>query len=345
MRKCMASTDPSFASSIDLSAWDAADTSVLTDYLSSLIDGNTTVPVVNVGQAPNDGLKIKLPSLSTIKPGDTISVWIRALSTYATMALLPYDASGTVATGNKLTVSAVIGKNKFTLTQAWIDDLFNQGGGVWAARIVEDSGISGHSTLAEVDSDITVEGGGGSPGGTPGNAPVNYKYLKNNRLNLNRSLAIYPQGQRQWNAFIQELQKWIKDETGTFDISSSDDAKFTGFSTDPTTSSIWWHRYGQMVHMEFNIGTGTSDATDFTITGIPTVIRPRDDCTYPLYGLFDNGAVIADRGSVKVAADGTLTFFTDHSDGAWTGGATVKGFETSKGAKALMYSLRNPPKQ
>ena len=143
---------------------------------------------------------------------------------------------------------------------------------------------------------------------------------------------------------MHELQKWIKDETGTFDISSTDTAKFTGFSTDPTTSSIWWHRYGQFVHLEFNIGTGTSDTTAFTITGIPEVITPRDDCIYPLYGLYDNGAAIVDRGSVKIGSDSVITFYTDHQDGAWTGSG-VKGFETGLTAKCLIYDLRSPTKQ
>ncbi len=342
----MSATDPTFASSIDIYSdlWDGADGAITNDYLSGLTDGNTASTVFSQGvkATDNDVLRIEFPNKSTIAVGDTISIWVTALVDYGTMALVPYDAALTVTTSNKITVTAATGENVFTLTQAFIDDLFDQGSSTWAARIVEDGAIDGRAGIAEVDSDLTTEGGGGSPGADPGNAPANYKYLKDDRMTRVRSIRQGPRTQRQWNSFIRELNKIVKNETGTFDISSSDDASFTGFSTDPTTSSIWWHRFGQIVHLEFNIGTGDSDTTAFTVTGIPTVIRPRDDCTYPLFGLYDNGAALS-AGSVKVGADGTLTFYTDHADGGWTDSST-KGFTASLGAKGLMYSLRNPTK-
>lgn len=347
----MTATNPTAAKTHDATTWDGADGSEIASYLAGLTDGNIAITQVSQGLAPDDILRIELPNKSTIAVGDTVTVWVgteeidevpSALINYGTMALLPYDAAGTVTTGNKITVTAAVGVNLFTLTQAFIDDLFDQGSGTWAARIVEDGEISGFAGISEVDSDLTTEGGGGSPGGLPGNAPAGYKYLKDDRMNRIRAIRSAPKSERQWTAFIRNLGKLVKNETGTFDISSTDTAKFTGFSTDPTTSSIWWHRYGQIVHLEFNIGTGTSDATDFTVTEIPTVLRPRDDCTYPLFGLYDNGAALT-SGSIKVGSDGTLTFYTDHEDGAWTGSST-KGFTTGLGAKGFMYSLREPQK-
>lgn len=340
----MTATNPLSAVSVDLADWDANDTSSLTSYLSTLTDGDKTTGIVAIGAAPNDGLRLLFPDASKIAAGDTVSIWVSALSTFTTMALIPYDDELSVNLANKITLTAATGENKFTLTQAFIDDLFVSPTDKWTVRMVEDSGISGSATVAEVTSDLSVGGGGGSPGSSPGNAPANYKYLKNQRLMTNSSLSRMPRNQNEWSAFMHELQKWIKDETGTFDIGGSNTAQFTGFSSDPASSSIWWHRYGQMVHLEFNIGTGTSDQTYFTITGIPEVITPRDDCTYPLFGLWDNGATIVDRGSVKIGSDSVITFYTDHADGAWTDSST-KGFTASLGAKGLIYDLRNPPKQ
>ena len=340
----MTATNMTLARTYEASAWDAADGTFAATYLTGLTDGDLLTNVVQQGTSPDEILKLEFPSLSTLSAMDTVTVEVIQLTSYVTMALLPYDADGTVDTSNKITVTAATGTNTFTLTQVFIDDLFDRGGGKWACRVVEDLAIAGNAAISECGSDITTEGGGGSPGGTPGNAPDNYKYLKNQRLMTNGALARMPRNQREWSNFMHELQKWIKDETGTFDISSADTAKFTGFSTDPTISSIWWHRYGQFVHLEFNIGIGTSDATDFTITGIPEVITPRDPCTYPLFGMHDNGADLA-VGSVKIGSDGVITFYVDHDDGAWTGGATGKGFAASIGAKGLIYDLRNPPKQ
>lgn len=343
----MTAIDPLAADSRDVSSWTGNDVALVADYIVALTDGDTSTNVVDVGSDPDDCLKITFSGFSTAKSGDTISVWVTQLTTFATMAMLAYDTPSGVTTTSKITLTPQVGENIFTLTSGFLSQLFaagGGGGGLWSIRIVEDGGISGSAGIAEVGGNLSG-GGGGSPGGTPGNAPDNYKYLKNHRLANNSSIARMPQGQREWSAFIHELQKWIKDETGTFDISSSDTAKFTGFSTDPTTSSIWWHRYGQFVHLEFNIGTGTSDTTAFTVTNIPAVIRPRDDCTYPLFGLYDNGAAIADRGSVKIGSDGTLTFYTDQQDGTWTAGATTKGFEAGLGAKGLIYGLRSPDKQ
>lgn len=340
----MTAQNPTVAETFDIAAWSDDDASVPeTSYLSGLTNGNTTTEVFRVGSAPDDVLRIQFPGRRTIRPGDTVTVWVSALSTFATMALLAYTANRVVTTTDKITLTAATGANTFTLTQAFINQLVHIGAGQWAARVVEDGGLSGYAGIAEIDSDLTLSGSGGSPGSTPGNAPAGYTYIKNRRLTNTPITSKMPTSQKEWNGFIQELQKWLKNETGTFDISSTDDAKFTGFSADPATSSIWYHRFGQMVHLEFNIGVGTSNATGFSITGIPESIRPRDDCVYPIYGLYDNGAVIADRGSVKVGADGTLTFYTDHSDGAWTNSGN-KGFETGKGVKGLIYSLRSPEK-
>ncbi len=156
----MAATSPTHASSYDASAWDAADGSVVADYLSTLDDNDTAVGVVKQGKAPDDILRIEFPNLASIVNTDTVSVWAIGAHNYVTMALLPYNAAGTVLTTNKITLTAQAapggGETKFTLTTAFIGDLFDQGGGTWAARVVEDGEIAGDINISEIDSDLTA---------------------------------------------------------------------------------------------------------------------------------------------------------------------------------------------
>ena len=342
----MSAIDPTQVRPVAVTTWSGSDNFDTADWTSVLTNGNTSLPNNLVGTGIYDTvLRCTYSGLSTLKAGDTITAWVASLSTYATMALLPHTSSSAVSATNKITLSAATGANVFTLTQAFIDDLVDLGSDTFRVRFVEDGGISGTAGFAEIDADLSTEGGSpGPPGSTPGNAPDNYEFLKDDRMTRIGAIGRMPTTQREWTNFIQELDKVIKTQTGTFDVGVSATAQFTGFSADPASSSIWWHRYGQLVHLEFNIGTGTSDATDFTITGIPEVIRPRDDCVYPFFGLTDSVIDTATSSSIKIGSDGTLTFYTDHEDGAWTASGT-KGFTASIGVKGIIYSLRNPFKQ
>ena len=87
---------------------------------------------------------------------------------------------------------------------------------------------------------------------------------------------------------------------------------------------------------------GTSDTTAFTITNLPAIITPRDSQIRPMIGLHDNTANIVDRGSVKIGSDKIITFYSDNHAGAWTAGATAKGFGTS--GNSVIYCLRSPEK-
>ena len=167
------------------------------------------------------------------------------------------------------------------------------------------------------------------------NASGSFAYLKDSRLLDKRNLQKMPTDEREWHTFMLELNKWVKNETGNFD------PVFTGFSADPATPNIWWHRFGQMVFMEFLFTTGTSDTTAFTITNLPIIITPRDSQIRPMIGLHDNTANIVDRGSVKMGSDNIITFYSDNHEGTWTGSG-AKGFGTS--GHSIIYCLRNPEK-
>ncbi len=183
------------------------------------------------------------------------------------------------------------------------------------------------------------------PGPPPDNEPSAFASLTDGRLLNNAAITKMPTNQREWSSFIQELHKLVKNRTGNFDVNSTADAKFTGFATDPANANIWWHRYGQLVHMEFGFAAGDSNLTTFTITGIPEVIRPRDDVLVLVGGMLDNGSDLTAPSSVNVGSDGVLEFHLTANAAAtsWTG-ANDKGFNVSGPGASIIYSLRSPEK-
>ena len=172
----------------------------------------------------------------------------------------------------------------------------------------------------------------------PGTAPTGFEGLRDNRLLDNSNFARRPTNDREWNTFIQELNKWVKNETGFFVPTFG-----AGFSAEPSDPFCWWHRYGQMVSMKFDFGTGTSDAAGFTITNLPENITPKDSQQYIITGLHDGGVDVA-SGAVIFHKDGQIIFHTDGSGGTWVT-SSDKGFVAASGHRAcVIYSLRNPPK-
>ena len=181
------------------------------------------------------------------------------------------------------------------------------------------------------------------PGPPVTGEPDAFEYLTDGRLTNNPNITRMPTTQREWGTFIRELNKWVKNETGIWS------PIFTGFSADPTdltyavAATCWWHRYGQMVHLQFNFDWGTSDDNDFSITNLPDIITPRDDQQYHIRGLMDNNAVI-DTGSIEIKSTGVINFYTTEQTGTWTA-LSNKGFVTQNVTKAsLIYSLRSPEK-
>ena len=176
------------------------------------------------------------------------------------------------------------------------------------------------------------------PGPPIANAPSSFEYLKNSFLQSNANITRMPTTQGEWNTFIQELAKWIKNETGIFTPT------FTGFSSDPSTPICVWQRYGQIVQLEFVFTTGTSNATSFIITNLPTVITPKVNVIQPISGLHDNTADIA-NAQVEISSGGTIAFYSDGHETGWTA-AGAKGFSSSDTSeKSVIYLLRNPDKQ
>jgi hypothetical protein len=181
------------------------------------------------------------------------------------------------------------------------------------------------------------------PGGIPVGAPSTFEFLTDQRLSSNGNLTRMPTNQQEWGTFIRELDKWIKNETGAFTPT------FGGFSSAPGAGYngdgplVWWHRYGQLVHMEFLFGLGTSNDTFFSITNLPANITPKYDSTVMISGMSDNSVSLTDPQTVEIGSDGNIFFYTSAFTGAWTG-SNNKGFGTGNPSKSIIYSLRNPSK-
>jgi hypothetical protein len=82
---------------------------------------------------------------------------------------------------------------------------------------------------------------------------------------------------------------------------------------------------------------GTSNATTFTVTGLPALITPKVAAaqSYPVVGLLDNSARVA-GGLAAVTSAGTIIFGKDGtSTSSWTT-AGAKGFADFVG---LTYSI------
>jgi len=151
------SVNASKVATFDATAWDAADGAQVTDVTTCMTDNDTVVACVKVGKDPDDIMRAEYNvDPAGLLAGDTLDLWISTLHNVTDVALLPYIGAGTVSTTNKIVVTASTGAfNTFTLTSAFISDLFDQGGGSFAARFVEDLGISGDFGVNELDADLT----------------------------------------------------------------------------------------------------------------------------------------------------------------------------------------------
>lgn len=101
---------------------------------------------------------------------------------------------------------------------------------------------------------------------------------------------------------------------------------WTGFSANPT-GSIVYRKSGSMVSLSFPGTTGTSNATTFSFTNLPTILRPGvslPSVAVPIFGMVDNSANIA--SGMAVVSGSTVTFYKDGAQTAWTA-AGLKGFQ------------------
>lgn len=110
-------------------------------------------------------------------------------------------------------------------------------------------------------------------------------------------------------------------DTGTFTETYA-----TGFTTTPTASAVWT-KMGNLVCLVLPTLSATSNATGFTITGLPTVIQAVRTQRVSIGGIQDNGTIVG-TGGVSVTNSGTLTMTFNGSSTGFTGTGT-KGLTAS----------------
>jgi len=148
--------DPIYAKTYNTSIWDGDDDVVITDVLTGLTDNNTITSAITLGSAQNNILRLEFPNIGSLSPGDTVKIYFNNANNMDLLDLVPYIGPFSVSTTNKLTYNVGGGGiATYTLTAAFIADLYDQGSGTWAARVVEDGILDGTVWLAEVDSDLT----------------------------------------------------------------------------------------------------------------------------------------------------------------------------------------------
>ena len=93
---------------------------------------------------------------------------------------------------------------------------------------------------------------------------------------------------------------------------------YTGFSVNPVATEVSFRVTGNTIFINFWTATpGTSNATTFTITGLP--VAPVTGHNFVWSSANDNGAVLTAAGRLTIAAGNTTaTIRTNMATGAWT---------------------------
>ena len=104
-------------------------------------------------------------------------------------------------------------------------------------------------------------------------------------------------------------------EEGTFTLTA------TGFSS-AVTGTARYVRIGKLVTVQVPLLSGTSNATTFTITGLPVALQNNTDCSWPVV-VVNNGIDLTPPGSLGMsAASSTLDVYRDNQGAAWTASGT-----------------------
>jgi hypothetical protein len=206
---------------------------------------------------------------------------------------------------------------------------------VYQSDFEQQGGLDGSShSIDEIELEVVYSTG------TPAGEPTDFTEVRAERLTRSPQITRKPETQREWDQFIQEMNKLIRNEVSGFE------PVLTGFSADPSDVYCWYHRFGQMVYMEFAFGLGTSSSTSFTITNLPTAITPNVQQRCLVNGIMEDSGTPQLFGSqALVGADGTIKLYPlANTNDLWTGSGD-KGFSMPTGQYAsILYTLRNPDK-
>lgn len=150
-------------------------------------------------------------------------------------------------------------------------------------------------------------------------------------------------------------QRWIIDASGNIggrgpiasaivDMtpdSSSFTGTFTGFSGGSATGTVKWTRNGNQVILLILGGQGTSNSTNFTMTGLPSYLQPitaNKNVYLSPAGILNAGSQVTAAAPYTVTGSitgGTIGFLLGGNSGGWATSGT-KGFGTPT---EMVYSL------
>lgn len=128
-----------------------------------------------------------------------------------------------------------------------------------------------------------------------------------------------------------DLQAWdagISQFVSIAPLSGAFTGTLTGISGTPAVACKWAITAGRLVTLQVAGVTGTSNSTAFTLTGLPTVIRPATLLNQYLgcpYGaLANNGVTSGANGNCEITTGGVMTFLLNGNPAGWTA-TGVKG--------------------
>ncbi len=308
-------------------------------------DANLLVSVANAWTGSGTGTAFSFALTDLPAAADTVvSVELRVRARFDNSSddiiTVICDITGTNAPTDSITwtVSTAALSNKSTNAISTSATPANING--WSARVYQSSffqeGAADGVTFSIDEIELIVQY---NPAASSGE-PTDFSELNAEKITRNPQITRMPKTQTEWNRFVYGLGQLIRNETSGFE------PVLTGFSTDPTSSFCWYHRYGQIVYMEFAFGLGTSNAASFKITNLPASITPSAQQRCLVNGIMqDNSSDLSLGSSALVAATGTITFFPlANTNGSWTT-SNNKGFNMPSGQFAnIMYFLRNPDK-
>jgi hypothetical protein len=113
-------------------------------------------------------------------------------------------------------------------------------------------------------------------------------------------------------------------------------ATYTGFTANPTGTATWM-RNGQLVTLCLPNASATSNATTFTMTGLPAAIQPATLDQF-VYVVAVNNGTTTSANALITHASGTVTFYLSFSSVGWTNTGT-KAIGTASACVPVSYLM------
>jgi hypothetical protein len=151
--------DPTNVDTYDNASWITDDGTLISDRTTVMTNEDLTEILPRVDKNSEHIIRADYSGLSTVQSGDVLKIYANTVRTSANYVVLPYTGASSVSATNKVgpvTIDTSDAWYTFTLTQAFIDDLFDQGSDSFSVRFAADNntalGNSHDIELIELDS-------------------------------------------------------------------------------------------------------------------------------------------------------------------------------------------------